>query len=64
MLALPVSSANVASWVCWNTTAVDDDAENHETDARNDLDGAQDKFNLLWSDLCTVFSEFYVLASP
>jgi len=46
---VPVSCANVATVVGGNTTAVDDDSENHETETGNDLDDADNEFNLVES---------------
>jgi hypothetical protein len=44
--SIPVLHANVASVICGNTTAVDDDAENDETSASGDLDETDDKLDL------------------
>lgn len=46
---MPVLSANVASIVCGDTTSVDDDAENHEADTREDLDEGEHEFDLFTS---------------
>lgn len=46
---MPVLSADVASIVCGDTTSVDDDAENHEADTREDLDEGEHEFDLFTS---------------
>lgn len=46
---MPVLSADVASVVCGDTTSVDDDAENHEADTREDLDEGEHEFDLFAS---------------
>lgn len=46
---MPVLSADVASVVCGDTTSVDDDAENHEADTREDLDEGEHEFDLFTS---------------
>lgn len=46
---MPVLSADVASVVCGDTTGVDDDAENHEADTREDLDEGEHEFDLFTS---------------
>lgn len=43
---MPVSSANVTSVVSRNTTTVDDDSENHETDTSDDLHHTEYEFDL------------------
>lgn len=43
----PITSANVTSVVRWNTADIDDNAENHEANARDDLDDAEGKFDLV-----------------
>ena len=39
---LQVPITNVAAVIGWNTTRIDDDAENHEANASDDLEGAQE----------------------
>lgn len=46
---MPVLSADVASIVGGDTTSVDDDAENHEADTREDLDEGEHEFDLFTS---------------
>lgn len=46
-MSLPVSSANVASVVCRNATAVDYYSEEYEAYASDDLHYTEDEFNLL-----------------
>jgi hypothetical protein len=43
---LPISGANVPSIIGWDTTAINDDAQNHETDAAYDFDCAENELNL------------------
>jgi hypothetical protein len=43
---VPVLGANVASGIGRDTSAVDDDSENHETKTGNDLDDTDNKFDL------------------
>ena len=33
--------------ICWHTAAVDDDSQNHETNAGNDFHGAENKLDLI-----------------
>lgn len=42
---MPVSCANVSTVVGRNTAAVDDDAEDDESETRSDLDDTQNKFD-------------------
>lgn len=53
-----ISVANVASVICWNTAAVDDDAEDGEANASGDFHDAQHKLNLL------IVSSVPVVGSP
>lgn len=46
---VPVSCANVATVIGGDATAVDDDSKNHETETGNDLDDADNEFNLVGS---------------
>lgn len=46
-IELPVSCTNVASIVCWNTTAVDDDSKDNKARAGDDLHDGEDEFHLL-----------------
>lgn len=45
-IKLPVSCTNVASIVCWNTTAVDYYAEDHEAYAGDNLNYTEYEFDL------------------
>ena len=45
-LKLPVSCANIASVVSWNATAVDYNSKKNEACAGEDLDYAEDEFDL------------------
>jgi len=42
---MPVSGANVTSVIGWYTTTVDDDAQDHESNAGGDLHHAENEFN-------------------
>ena len=46
---VPVSGTNVASVVGWDTTTVDDNSENNETQTGSDLDDTDDEFDLSMS---------------
>jgi hypothetical protein len=50
---IPVSCTNVASVVSWDAATVDNDAEDDEAGTGNDLDDADDKFDLFRSAHCS-----------
>lgn len=45
-MKLPISCTDVASVICWDATAVDDDSKEYETYTGDDLDNTEDEFDL------------------
>lgn len=53
---VPIFRANIASIVRWDTTAIDNDSQNHKSDTSSDFHGAEYEFDLTqvrWSHSCS-----------